>query len=924
MRIVGRILVWALVLVLVLALALSVWWWWMVRRSFPQTQGTIDVPGLSAPVTIQRDGHGIPNIYADTTEDLFFAQGYVHAQDRFWQMDFNRHITAGRLSELVGDSQLDTDKYLRTMGWRRVAEQEWAQATGEAKRVLQAYADGVNAYIADRSPTQLGLEYLMLRLTGGSGPVEPWTPVDTLAWAKAVAWDLRGNSDDEVNRVRYAKAVGGPRARQLYPEYPFDEHPVIVPGGTVVNGTFRPDVTVADASPAPGSGCTGSSCPPPGQQERIDAAEEALLGLGKGSAARSGLSPLARATADALDAVSPALDDLDAIEAHVAALIGPVGDGIGSNSWAVGPAESATGQALLANDPHLGPAMPSVWYQIGMHCRAVSAACGYDFAGMSFPGVPAVLSGHNQVAGWAVTNLGPDVTDLVLEKVDDTGYFVDGEHRPFTVIQDVIKVAGGDDVPITIRSTEHGPLMSDVGSTEQEIAEEAPVPAGSRGTGEFGVAYRWTALQPGRLFDAVLGLVRMTNWEQFRTAAAFWDVPAQNLVYADTAGNIGYQTPGRIPIRTGYSGRYPVPGWDSAYDWSGYIDFPALPTMLNPDNGIVVTANNAAIGEQYPYLLTDDWDYGQRADRITTLLQQATAGDKKVDAATMSAIQRDTFNANAADLVPRMQRSVSGLDARAAAAFALFDGWNFHDDADSAAAAYFNAFWRNLMEPLFNDELPADSRANGGGRWWVVVDQLWDRPNEPWWDDTSTPERESRDDTVAAALTAAATELTDRFGEDTAGWSWGAMHTLEVVANPFGASGIGPLEWVFNRGPVELGGGKAVVNAIGWDASVSCDPALDGKDADGVDSTDAACAQAPAVQPAYQVNWIPSFRSVTDFADFDRSTWVHLTGASGHTGNPHYVDQLDLWATGQTLPWAFTQAAVEAAAKDTLTLQPAG
>jgi penicillin amidase len=415
----------------------------------------------------------------------------------------------------------------------------------------------------------------------------------------------------------------------------------------------------------------------------------------------------------------------------------------------------------------------------------------------------------------------------------------------------------------------------------------------------------------------------MTSWDEFRAAAADWNVPAQNLVYADAAGTIGYQTPGQIPIRSGYSGRYPVPGWDSRYDWTGFIEFDALPNVVNPEDGLVITANNAAIGEQYPYLLTEDWDYGQRADRITTLLEEATRGAAKVDAATMSAIQLDTFNANAADLVPRMQATVAGLDEQTSRAFALFDGWDFHDDVDSAAAAYFNAFWRNLLEPVFNDELPPDARSNGGSRWWVVVDQLWDRPDDPWWDDLSTPERESRDVTVAAALTAAATELTDRFGADTADWSWGAMHTLTVVANPFGASGIGPLERIFNRGPVELGGGKAIVNAVGWDASVSCDPALDGEDADDVDSDDPLCADAPAVQPAYHVNWIPSFRSVVDFADFDASTWIHLTGASGHTFHDHYADQLEPWATGQTLPWAFSSGAVEAAARDTLTLQPA-
>lgn len=914
MRLVGKILIGLLAFVLIVGVAFAGWFTWMVRRSYPQASGTIDVAGLSAPVTVVRDANGIPNIYADTTEDLFFAQGYVHAQDRFWQMDFNRHITGGRISELVGESQLDTDKYLRTMGWRRVAEQEWGPASPESKKVLQAYADGVNAYIADRSPTQLSLEYLMLRLTGGSGPIEPWTPVDSLAWGKAIAWDLRSNADDEVNRVKYAAAVGGPRSLQLYPDYPFDEHPEIVDQGTVVDGVF--DYEAPAPAGGPRTACTGTPCPDPAVEDRIEVAEEALAGVGAGSAARSGMSPLARVTADALDAVNPALTGLSRIEADLAALIGPVGDGIGSNSWAVAPEQSSTGAALLANDPHLGPAMPSVWYQVGVHCRALSAACPYDFSGMSFPGVPAVMAGHNRDAGWAVTNLGPDVTDMVLEQIDATGYFVDGKHKPFTILEDVIKVAGGDDVPITIRSTEHGPLMSDVGETEQMIAEDAPAAAGPPTQGDkYGVAYRWTALEPGRTVESIIQLARMRNWDDFRAAAANWAVPAQNLAYADAEGNIGYQTPGSIPIRRGYSGKYPVPGWDSAYGWDGYIPFDALPNMYNPDSGLVVTANNAAIGEQYPYLLTDDWDFGYRAQRITDLLEQSTAGSATIDGAGLSAIQLDTYSAVAADLVPRMQASVSGLDEQTAAAFALFEGWDFHADKDSAAAAFFNAFWRTLQDPLYNDELGPDARSNGGDRWWYVTSRLWDRPDDPWWDDTTTPARESRDATIAAALTAAADELTARFGSDPADWAWGQMHTLEVIANPFGASGVKPMEWIFNRGPVELGGGSSIVNAIGWDASVSCE---------GEDADESFCADAPTVQPAYEVNWIPSYRSVTDFADYDRSTWVHLTGASGHTYNAHYVDQLELWATGKTLPWAFTQAAVEAAAEDTLTLNPAG
>ena len=290
MRLVGKILIGLLVFVLVVGVALAGWFTWMVRRSYPQTTGTLDVAGLSAPVTVVRDAHGIPNIYADTTEDLFFAQGYVHAQDRFWQMDFNRHVTGGRISELVGESQLDTDKYLRTMGWRRVAEQEWALASRESKKVLQAYADGVNAYIARSLPDRAGPRVPDAPPDRRSGPIEPWTPVDTLAWGKAIAWDLRGNAEDEVNRVRYA-AGGGRAARPAaLPGLPVRR----VPGDRAPGDGRRRRVRLRGRRPPRASpdGLHGHApAPTPGAVDRIEVAEEALLGLGTGSAARSGMSP---------------------------------------------------------------------------------------------------------------------------------------------------------------------------------------------------------------------------------------------------------------------------------------------------------------------------------------------------------------------------------------------------------------------------------------------------------------------------------------------------------------------------------------------------------------------------------------------------------------------------------------------------------
>ena len=326
-----------------------------------------------------------------------------------------------------------------------------------------------------------------------------------------------------------------------------------------------------------------------------------------------------------------------------------------------------------------------------------------------------------------MTNLGPDVTDMVLEQIDATGYFVDGKHKPFTVIEDVIKVAGGDDVPITIRSTEHGPLMSDVGETEQMIAEDAPAAAGS--PGQRGRVRRCLPMDGPRARAHCSK--PSSNWPGCATGTISVLRPRTGRSRRRTSptpmprATSGTRPRGPIPVRRGYSGKYPVPGWDSSYGWDGYIPFDALPNMLNPDSGLVVTANNAAIGEQYPYLLTDDWDYGYRAQRITDLLEQATAGTATIDGAGLSAIQLDTYSAVAADLVPRMQASVSGLDEQTAAAFALFEGWDFHADKDSAAAAYFNAFWRNTAGPAVTTTSSARTPGRtGGDRWWYVTDAL--------------------------------------------------------------------------------------------------------------------------------------------------------------------------------------------------------
>ncbi|WP_283135551.1 penicillin acylase family protein [Rhizohabitans arisaemae] len=849
LRWLARVLVTLLVLTALVA-AFAVW---TVRESFPQLEGSLTVKGLSGPVTVIRDRYGIPQLYADTPDDLFLAQGYIHAQDRFWEMDFRRKTTAGRLSELFGASTLDTDKVIRTLGWRRTAERELELLDPETRRVLDAYAKGVNAWMAERRDAfGRSLEYTVLKLTNGDYAPEPWTPADSVAWLKAMAWDLRSNMEQELARAVAATAVPKDRVDQLWPEYPYDRHATIVDG----ERTGSPARAVTEAL-TPGVPAVAE----PALAGAIRAIRRApsLLGDGAGGSG-----------------------------------------GIGSNSWVVGGARTTTGKPLLANDPHLAPHMPSLWYQAGLHCRSRSAECPYDLSGFTFAGVPGVIIGRNHNIAWGFTNLAPDVSDVYLERLRDGRYEYKGEWLPVETRTEEIKVAGGPPVRVEVRSTRHGPLISDViGDARRAVpgagrilqvpdATATPAPPGPSGPAPggaaetaYGVTLRWTALEPGRTADAILRLAKAQDWKGFREAAKLFEVPAQNLLYADLQGNIGYQAPGRIPVRTKGDGRWPVPGWTGEHDWSGYIPFDKLPTVYNPAKGYIVTANNAAVGADHPLLLTKDWAYGSRAQRIVDRLEEAFAAGK-VDLETMGRIQLDSENALGPVLVPYLLRIGDPTG--------LLSGWDFSQELDSAPAAYFNAVWRNLLVDTFNDELPEDARPTGGDRWFQVVRSLLGKPDDPWWDDVTTAGRtETRDDVLKAALDKARREL----GGDPAHWRWGDLHTLTLVNDTFGTSGIGPVEWLFNRGPIQVGGNDDAVNATGWN-----------------------------VQQGYAIDSLPSMRMLIDLADPDRSRWINLTGASGHAFHDNYWDQALLWRDGKTTPMRAREESVRREAVHTLTLTP--
>jgi len=842
-KLIGRILIGGLILVLIAAggglfyfksyLPNTV-----APKSFPQIDGEIKVGGLDAKVDVYRDGMGIPHIYASTSHDLFFAQGYVHAQERFWQMDSWRHIGSGTLSEMFGSGQVKTDSFLRTLGWKQVAEQEWEQLSPEAKAIAQAYTDGVNAYLKDHNDTAVSLEYAVLGLLSPDYKIEPWTPVNSLTWGKAMAWDLGGNMDDEIERAILLKTLSLEQLAELFPEYPAD-YPVIVP-------TIGENVAAAPVN-------------------------NAATTIADSSLSATNLT----AVADNLQLLTNVL--------------GPTGPDIGSNSWAVSGKLTTTGQPLLANDMHLGIQMPSIWIQNSLHCMPKSDACPFDVTGFSFAGVPGVVAGHNDRIAWAFTNLGPDVQDLFIEKVNPENpnqYEVDGKWVDFETRKETISVVGGEPVEITVRITRHGPVISDTyGPLKDNVDPKDPeaVPfkdkTGVEVPENYVIALAWTALTPNTPFEAIWGFDQAQNWEEFRAAARMWSVPAQNLLYADVDGNIAYQTPGNIPIRKKGDGTLPVPGWNSDYDWTGYIPFDELPYVLNPESGFIATANNQANPRDYQYLITKDWDYGQRAARIVDMIQNAPG---KIDAAYIQSIHGDSKNLNAEVLTPILL-SIKLDPELAAVRDQYLSDWDYQEIADSQAASLFEWFWSNLLTDTFKDDLPEAYLPGGGSRWYVVMRNLVPQPDSPWWDDKATTDKvETRDDIFARAFAETIEQIQKEYGKDISKLPiWGELHSATFRNQTLGNAGIFLIEDLFNRGPFVTGGGKSVVNATGW-----------------------------TVGESFEVNWLPSEREIVDLSNLNNSIAIHTTGESGHAYHTHYDDMAPMWAKVEYYPMWWEQESV--------------
>ena len=822
-----------------------------VRTSFPETSGRLMVSGLKGQVEVLRDSYGVPHIYADNPEDLFQAQGYVHAQDRFFEMDFRRHLAAGRLSELFGVSQLETDAYVRTLGWRRAAEQELTLLAPSTRRYLDAYAAGVNAYLAGRSAADISLEYSLLRLQGLRYTPSVWTAVDSIAWLKVMAWDLASNLTQEADRAIITSKLGAGRASDLFPSYPLeDDFAPIVRRGDVVGKTFDPTASRSSARPLP----DGLS------NDQLRNATSVLQSAAK------------------INQVIPHVLGSGSVEA-----------GTGSNSWAVAGSRTESGKAILSNDPHLATGIPSAFAQVGLHCRTVSEACPFEVSGFSMASMPGVVIGKNNKIAWGLTTSYADVQDLYLEDVRGDTVRQGDTYVPLRVITEEIQVRGEDQPrTVRIRSSQHGPLLSDVDQRLQQVsASRADLNAT-----QYAVALSWTALQPGRSMDALLAIDQAQNFEEFRGAAALLSAPSQNLIYADTDGNIGYQLAGSVPQRRNGNGTKPSPGWDATYDWRGTIPFAKAPYVYNPPSGFLVAANQQVIGAQYPYPLGSGFSYGWRSQEIIDTLRDAPL--LTLDSAEQ--IFYDDTIRFAADLVPILLK-IKVPDPWVVEGQGTLVGWDYSSTKDSAAAAYFNVVCHNIFKLTFRDELPEeDLWPTGGDRWYAVLTILIGQVKNPWWDDVRTPDKiETRDDILLAALTNARKEITSLMARDTDQWQWGKIHTVRLQNPTLGKSGIEPIERLFNRGQYQVGGGPAVVNAMAFD------------DRNG-----------------YAVTAAPAMRMLIDLGDLDLSRWVNQSGVSGHAFHRHYDDQTELWANQRLWPFVSSRGAVEARSSSRQELLPSG
>jgi penicillin G amidase len=818
----GKLLALALIALLLGALGISLWLRSALQSALPQLDGTLHVHGLTAAVVITRDNHGFPTIQASNLDDLFFAQGYVTAQDRLFQMDGTRRFAAGELSEIVGDVQLEHDREQRILGLRVAARKTMETVSAEDRSRFEAYARGVNAFIESHRD-RLPIEFRILRYKP-----QPWTTEDSALIGSYMVEELSTSPRHALIREKILAKLGPELAADLYVNSSWrDRLPTVV----------RPDLEHGIEEDRGVESSVATKAPV------YDSVDSRTILRGLKSAQNDIVDRFFQQPGSFFD--DPPL-------------------ALGSNNWVVSGAHTVTGKPLLSNDMHLGHQMPNLWFAAHLRCG------DFDVAGVTLPGYPYVVVGHNQRVAWGFTNLGPTVMDAYIETFNAAGQYLtpDGWKAPERR-HEVIHVKGKPDVVFDVLLTRHGPIVTDL------------VPGETRR-----IALRWT------LYDGIrnpfFAVDSAQNWSQFQQAFSQFDAPGQNVVYADVDGNIGYHATGKIPIRASGDGSLPENGSDNAHEWGGYVPFEKLPSVFNPPSGIIATANGRITPDHYPYSLSVEWEAPWRTARIYQVLESG----RKLAAADMLTLQMDIHSELDHYFSERFVYAVDHArkaSVRAKTAADILRQWDGRMTAGSAAPTIAvrsrDELARLLLEPKLGrapvDPVQAKSTLNWKSYAWMMetvwLDNVVQHQPKRW-----LPDAYANYDELLTAAVESAVSAPDA-PSDLNAWKWGAVNSIEIQNPVLGQIPI--LRRWTGTGRLQQSGSAYTVKAVTKTHG-------------------------------------PSERITVNLADLDQSTFNLVTGEAGNFPSPYYLDQWDAWYQGFTFPWLYTLAALEQTKAHQLRLEP--
>ncbi len=818
MRTILRYLIWTGLILVLIAGAVS---WYFIYRPLPQLDGSISLPGLQKEVTVERDNWGVPHIRAASLVDAVEAQGYVMAQDRLWQLDLMRRASRGQLSEIVGPLALKSDKQFRTFGFTRAAERDFAAMDKDSRALMEAYARGVNVFI-EQHQNNLPLEFSLLKYKP-----QRWQPTDSLVIAGYMYQTLTDTWERELDRAKVEARVDADNSKDLFGvDAPMDHFVV-----------GDPDI--------PNDGSQASRVDPDDEDDDDDMPTDDVL---KASAHPTGSVRTPETYADLTSALWPS------VAGYLEETQSEIRKGLGSNNWVVSGAHTATGKPLLANDTHLELSIPPIWYEIHL------SAPGFNAKGFTLPGAPLIVIGHNDHIAWGFTNNGADVQDLYIEKFNPAApdeYQVNGKWMKAQIFDEAIHVKGQADEHLKVVVTRHGPIVHQEGDKDY--------------------ALRWTALEPGGLGNTYNWLSKAKDWHEFREIMKSVWGPGQNAVYADTEGNIGYIMAARVPLRKKGHGEIPVPGETDEYEWTGYIPFEQLPQALNPESGLIVTANARVVGPNYKPYLTDRWEEPYRTARIYDLLHD------KIDLRPidMLKVETDTYSfphAFLADQMAAAAKKAQPKDPRAQKLVVALRDWNGIADADSSLVSFVVMARRAALDLLLEPYLGKDTNLYSWRSTAFLQKILTDRPAK--W---LPPAYKDYDELLAAAADRAVSVLVEQTkSERVSDWQWKELNSLDML-HPIGREGF--LKRLLS---------------------------ITGKPQSGTGYSVRAATKRHG----------PSMRFIANLANWDDSILLIPAGESGQVGSSHYTDQFSSWYEGKPIVAPFSDPAEAKVRRHTLKLTP--